>query len=374
VGDTGLFDSILGHLFRKAQQDELDETSGGLSVSTKWRNIHPPERELAWRRRKPAASKAHEESWKYHHATHRRAMKAVLLVGGFSTTLRPITLNQPLPLLEFCNETLLMHQLRALKEAGVSEVLICVHERIVPASWDAYVQRCETELSIKIECMKEVHALGNAGAFKAAEERITADGKDAPFIVVNCDVLCTYPLRDLLHTHMKHARECTMLTTRCTDSADLRKYGVVVVDERSGRIRHFVYRPQTFVSDVINAGVYVFSPSVFKRIVAGRKVHMQEILPELANQEQLQSCLLSGHWVKMTDTRVRTETTAARASPLPPHRTCSALPLHTRSQGRPIPCPPGLSRRGRPPPRDHALHEPDRSQLGSCRRLLRRTG
>ena len=41
---------------------------------------------------------------------------------------------------------------------------------------------------------------------------------------------------DLLHTHMKHARECTMLTTRCTDSADLRKYGVVV-DERSGRVR-----------------------------------------------------------------------------------------------------------------------------------------
>ena len=46
-------------------------------------------------------------------------MKAVLLVGGFSTTLRPITLSLPLPLLEFCNETLLMHQLRALKDAGV---------------------------------------------------------------------------------------------------------------------------------------------------------------------------------------------------------------------------------------------------------------
>jgi mannose-1-phosphate guanylyltransferase len=49
-------------------------------------------------------------------------MKAVLLVGGFSTTLRPITMSLPQPLLEFCNNTFLMHQLRALKDAGVSEV------------------------------------------------------------------------------------------------------------------------------------------------------------------------------------------------------------------------------------------------------------
>lgn len=230
-------------------------------------------------------------------------MKAVLLVGGFSTTLRPITLSLPLPLLEFCNETLLMHQLRALKEAGVSDVLVCVHERVVPPTWDAYVRKCEDELGIRIECVKEEEALGNAGAFKAAEARITADGSDeSPFIVVNSDVLCTYPLKDLLHTHAKNGLECTVLTTRCTDAAALSNYGVVVVDEKTGRVRHFVYRPQTFVSDVINAGVYVLSPCVFRRIEAGRKVFMQDILPDLASRGQLQSCLLSGHWVKMTDT------------------------------------------------------------------------
>ena len=231
-------------------------------------------------------------------------MKAILLVGGFSTTLRPITLSLPLPLLEFCNETLLEHQLRALKEAGASEVIICVQERVVPASWDAYIARCEAELGLKIESVKEEEALGNAGAFKAAEARIMQDHQDAaPFIVVNCDVMCTYPLRDLLHTHMKYGRECTVLTTRCTDQSALSNYGVVVVDERTGRVRHFVYKPQTFVSDVINAGVYVFSPSVFQRIAGGRKVFMQDILPELASSDQLQSCLLSGHWVKMTDTQ-----------------------------------------------------------------------
>ena len=55
-------------------------------------------------------------------------MKAVLLVGGFSTQLRPLTLSQPLPLLDFCNHTLISHQLQALKDAGIAEVVLCYHE------------------------------------------------------------------------------------------------------------------------------------------------------------------------------------------------------------------------------------------------------
>lgn len=183
-------------------------------------------------------------------------LQAVLLVGGFSTTLRPITLTTPLPLLDFCNVPLLMHQLRALKDAGVSEVLISVHERSTPASWDAYVRACEAELGITITCHKEDESLGTAGPLKAAEAMITSDGANAsPFFVVNCDVLCSYPLKDLLHTHVQQKVEATVLTTRVPSDGSLSAYGVVVVDERTGRVRHFVEKPQTFVSDVINAGV-----------------------------------------------------------------------------------------------------------------------
>jgi len=228
-------------------------------------------------------------------------MKAVLLVGGFSTQMRPITMSLPLPLIEFCNTSLLEHQLRALKDAGVSEVLILVHAKNLPATFDAYVKKCEAELGMKIGCAKEETALGTAGPLKAAESMITSEASDTPFIVVNSDVLCTYPLRDLLHLHIKHARECTVLTTRCSQPKDTSRYGVCVVDERTGRVRHFVDKPQTYVSDVINAGVYVFSPSIFHRIATGRKVSMNEILPELANADQLHSMLLHGYWVKITD-------------------------------------------------------------------------
>jgi len=225
-------------------------------------------------------------------------MKAVLLVGGFSTQMRPLSLTLPLPLIDFCNQPLLAHQLQALKDAGISEVIISFYERSVPPSWDESVKKLEASLGLSIKLNKEERAAGTAGAIKHAEALITDGGSnDSPFIVVNADVLCSYPLRDLLHLHIKHGREATVLTTRTERPSE---YGVVVIDEKTGRVRHFVDRPETFVSDHINGGVYAFSPSIFKRIPSGEKYSMNVLLPDLAHDEQLHSMLLTGYWVKLT--------------------------------------------------------------------------
>ena len=220
-------------------------------------------------------------------------MKAVVLVGGFYTHMRPLTLTLPLPLLEFCNRTLLMHQLQALKDAGVSEVVVCVKlARDDGGAFEEALRQCEAALGLKITTSKEEQLLGTAGPLKNAEALITDNGtNDSPFFVVNSDVLCAYPLRDLLHLHVKNGREGTVLVTR-TDRPSA--YGALVVDERTGRVRHFVEKPETFISDLINAGVYVFSPSVFRRIAAGRAVSMNELLPGMADEEQLHSMLLTG--------------------------------------------------------------------------------
>ena len=50
------------------------------------------------------------------------AMKALILVGGYGTRLRPLTLSRPKPLVEFANKPMLMHQIEALVEAGVNQV------------------------------------------------------------------------------------------------------------------------------------------------------------------------------------------------------------------------------------------------------------
>lgn len=49
-------------------------------------------------------------------------MRALILVGGYGTRLRPLTLSQPKPLVEFANKPILLHQIEALVDAGVNEV------------------------------------------------------------------------------------------------------------------------------------------------------------------------------------------------------------------------------------------------------------
>eukprot|EP00316_Scyphosphaera_apsteinii_P020629 CAMPEP_0119310214 /NCGR_PEP_ID=MMETSP1333-20130426/18162_1 /TAXON_ID=418940 /ORGANISM="Scyphosphaera apsteinii, Strain RCC1455" /LENGTH=349 /DNA_ID=CAMNT_0007314359 /DNA_START=89 /DNA_END=1138 /DNA_ORIENTATION=- len=208
-------------------------------------------------------------------------------------------MTQPLPLLEFCNRTLLSHQLQALKDAGITEVIISYYEKAVGTTWDESIKRLEKELGMRIVCSLEEKAGGTAGALKLAEAIITDEGtNNSPFILVNSDVLCSYPLRDLLHQHVKHAREGTVLITRDENPSE---YGVVVTDAKTGRVLHFVEKPSTFLSDHVNTGVYVFSPSIFKRIPVGRAVSMNELLPIMAVEDELQSMLLTGYWVKLTN-------------------------------------------------------------------------
>mmetsp|Transcript_2338 Transcript_2338/g.9878 ORF Transcript_2338/g.9878 Transcript_2338/m.9878 type:complete len:90 (+) Transcript_2338:121-390(+) len=54
-------------------------------------------------------------------------MKALILVGGYGTRLRPLTLSKPKPLVEFCNKAMIMHQIEALVAVGVTEVVLAVN-------------------------------------------------------------------------------------------------------------------------------------------------------------------------------------------------------------------------------------------------------
>lgn len=64
------------------------------------------------------------------------SMKALILVGGFGTRLRPFSFTKPKPLVEFCNLQLIMnyvicspivfYQLRALSQVGVKQVILAV--------------------------------------------------------------------------------------------------------------------------------------------------------------------------------------------------------------------------------------------------------
>lgn len=132
--------------------------------------------------------------------------------------------------------------------------------------------------------------MGTAGPLALAREHLD-DGE--PFFVFNSDVTCTYPLRELLDFHLSHKGEGTIFVTKVSEPS---KYGVVVHDD-DGTIHHFVEKPQTFVGNHINAGLYIFNPSILDRIPLEPTSIEKEIFPKMAGEGVLFAMVLPGFWM-----------------------------------------------------------------------------
>lgn len=130
------------------------------------------------------------------------------------------------------------------------------------------------EVGVKITCSQETEPMGTAGPLALAREHLS-DGE--PFFVFNSDVTCEYPLKELLAFHKSHGAEGTIFVTKVAEPS---KYGVVVHGD-DGAIEHFVEKPQTFVGNHINAGLYIFNPSVLDRIPLEPTSIEKEIFPKV---------------------------------------------------------------------------------------------
>lgn len=117
-------------------------------------------------------------------------------------------------------------------------------------------------LGIKIICSQEDQPLGTAGPLALARG-VLKDGDEGPFFVLNSDIICDFPFKNLLNFHKSHGREGTIVVTQVEDPS---KYGVVVYNQGSGQIEKFVEKPKNFVSNKINAGLYIFDERVLDRI------------------------------------------------------------------------------------------------------------
>lgn len=108
----------------------------------------------------------------------------------------------------------------------------------------------------------EPEPLGTAGPLAFAKSEGYLEGDD-PFFVLNSDVICEFPFAQMTEFHKKHGHEGTIAVTKVEEPS---KYGVVVFDESTGRIDRFVEKPQEYVGNKINAGMYILNPSVLERI------------------------------------------------------------------------------------------------------------
>ncbi|GLC44512.1 hypothetical protein PLESTB_000065300 [Pleodorina starrii] len=217
-------------------------------------------------------------------------MRALILVGGYGTRLRPLTLSCPKPLVEFANKPMIIHQIEALKQAGCTEVVLAINYQ--PEVMMGFIEEWQEKLGVKIVCSQEKEPMGTAGPLALARETLD-DGKGTPFFVLNSDVICDYPLKDMLDFHKARGAEATILVTKVDDPT---KYGVVVMDEY-GQVQRFVEKPKEFVGDKINAGIYVCSPSILKRIELRPTSIEREVFPHVAADNLLYAYTLNGYWM-----------------------------------------------------------------------------
>ncbi|KAI8879820.1 nucleotide-diphospho-sugar transferase [Backusella circina FSU 941] len=204
--------------------------------------------------------------------------KAVILVGGPSrgTRFRPLSLNCPKPLFPVAGRPIISHHLDALSKVnGLKEVLIIgLFEDKVFAP---FIDNALVEYpNLNIRYLHEYQALGTAGGIYHFRDEILR-GHPKQFFVMHIDIACSFPLNEMSDAHMKHRSICTMLGTKVPQS-EATKYGCLVANPETNQVLHYVEKPDTFISDLISCGVFLFDISVF--------AEMRKALDRKENQEQ----------------------------------------------------------------------------------------
>ena len=217
-------------------------------------------------------------------------MRAVVLVGGEGTRLRPLTLDTPKQLLPVAGVPMIEWVIGHLVEQGISDVVLSMGYR-PDAFREAYPDaHCA---GAKVQYAVEPELLDTAGAIRFAA---TEAGIDETFVVVNGDVLTELDIRSLATAHAERQAEATISLTPVDDPS---RFGVVPTDE-SGRVTAFIEKPrlEDAPTNLINAGTYVLEPTVLDRIPSGRRVSIErETFPQLVEAGTLFAVSSEAYWL-----------------------------------------------------------------------------
>jgi mannose-1-phosphate guanylyltransferase len=216
-------------------------------------------------------------------------VRAVVLVGGFGTRLRPLTYTTPKPLLPIGRVPMVERIVEQLAAAGVDEVVLALGFRTEAFAAAFPDGRCG---GVRLVSATEPEPLDTAGAVAFAARQA---GIDDTFIVLNGDVLSDLDVAAFVAFHRRHRATGSI---HLTPVADPSAFGVAaIVGER---IASFVEKPApgTAPTNLINAGAYVLEPSVLDLIPVGARCSIErEVFPALASAGTLFGFATDGYWL-----------------------------------------------------------------------------
>lgn len=217
-------------------------------------------------------------------------MHAVVLVGGRGTRLRPLTDHVPKPMLPIGHRPMIARLVDRLAAAGVTDVTLALGFRPEPFV-EAFPHGRVGD--VVLHYAVEPEPLDTAGAIRFAADHT---GIDDTFVVANGDIVTDLNVGDLIDAHRRFGAEATLHLTPVDDPS---AFGVVEIDH-AGTVLRFVEKPAPgdTTSNLINAGTYVFEPSVLARIPTGRKVSVErETFQQVVADGGLYAMPTDDYWI-----------------------------------------------------------------------------
>ena len=190
---------------------------------------------------------------------------AILLVGGMGTRLMPLTSKTPKPMLQVAGVPFTEHQIRKAAQAGISEIVLATSykaELFEPYFGDG------AKFGIKIKYAVEESALGTGGGIRNAAALL--DDCDQ-VVIFNGDVLSGHDLAAQIQSHINNKADVTLYLTKVEDA---RAYGCVEL-LADNQVKSFLEKMENPVSNMINAGCYIFNRKVIDQIPANQVVSVE---------------------------------------------------------------------------------------------------
>ena len=211
--------------------------------------------------------------------------KAVLLVGGQGTRLKPLTDKTPKALLKVQGKAVTEHIFDLLKKYGIRDVVLCVgylKDQIKEHFGDG------SGFGMNVEYVEEDEPLGTAGPLKLAKKHLKES-----FIVSNGDELKSINIPRMFRLHRRKNALGTLALTTVDDPSH---YGVARLD--GSRIVEFVEKPkrEEAPSNLINAGFYILEPEIIDMIPNGFSMLEKDVFPKLAKMGRLRGFPFAGQW------------------------------------------------------------------------------
>jgi mannose-1-phosphate guanylyltransferase/phosphomannomutase len=199
-------------------------------------------------------------------------IKAVVMAGGQGTRLRPITSNQPKPMVQVANKPLMEHIVELLKRHGIEEIVVTL--QFLPTLITNYFDD-GSGWGVNLNYVTEETPLGTAGSVRNAHSFL-----DTQFLVVSGDALTDVDLGAAIQFHRDRKAMVTIVLKKVENPLE---FGLVITD-KEGRITKFLEKPgwgEVF-SDTINTGIYIIEPEVLNFVPDDQPYDFsQDLFPQL---------------------------------------------------------------------------------------------